>query len=43
MLLLMRVGLVDLTTHHDHVVLMERDERGLVCPECGRVQAIPGR
>lgn len=34
-------GNPNLDTHHDHEVLMLRDDDGsLVCPECGRVQEI---
>jgi predicted RNA-binding Zn-ribbon protein involved in translation (DUF1610 family) len=34
-------GNPDWSTHHDREVLMRIDERGLVCPKCGRVQKIP--
>lgn len=33
-------GNMDWRTHHGRVEMMQ-DERGLVCPECGRVQEIP--
>lgn len=35
-------GNPDFSTHHDHEVLMLRNDDGnLVCPECGRVQIVP--
>lgn len=34
-------GNPDWRSHHDHEVRMLRDGDTLVCPECGREQAIP--
>lgn len=34
-------GNPDFNSHHGHEVRMLIDVRGLVCPECGRVQELP--
>ncbi len=33
-------GNPDFSTHHDHEVLMQLDDKTLVCPECGRRQEV---